>query len=335
MMNTHVYDSFLDHLPPAPPANTPLEGYSPNWRLGQYPRGQVLDGQGEDTSIGVPYTTGQIPNKSSPFPIWAATTNQETHGLGFEGQSEGFKQVPAAAAQPFCPPDGRHNDPYRPQMTNINMNEHIHKTHQAPSPMSITSNIAATVLPSGEAHHRDGRLSCSTTIVSVDNASSSNPASDVHTICLLATESYLSERRANWRLRGGGGVSRQCPQRPSSSPRGSRWMPYVPPGQDSDGEHGHRRRRSSTGERPTGSLLANVSRISTALWKQAMRDRLYVLRSERMALENMGQLLDWAETIAAGDKGEEMEPMRVLTAGRNLCAWLGDEVGVEMMEALE
>ncbi|KAF3358130.1 hypothetical protein VdG1_02907 [Verticillium dahliae VDG1] len=66
-----------------------------------------------------------------------------------------------------------------------------------------------------------------------------------------------------------------------------------------------------------------------------MRDRLYVLRSERMALENMGQLLEWAETIAEGDKGEEMEPMRVLTAGRNLCAWLGDDMGVEMMGALE
>jgi hypothetical protein len=92
----------------------------------------------------------------------------------------------------------------------------------------------------------------------------------------------------------------------------------------------------------TESLLANVSTICNMLWGRAQRDRLTVPESERKAAESMACLLRWAETIAfIGDMGAWMgrvtgEVMvgRAEHAAKNICAWLGDEPGWEIIEAL-
>ncbi|OTA86244.1 hypothetical protein M434DRAFT_399960 [Hypoxylon sp. CO27-5] len=90
----------------------------------------------------------------------------------------------------------------------------------------------------------------------------------------------------------------------------------------------------------SNSLLNNVSSICTMLWAGSQRDRLDVLNVERAAVENMGRILCWAETVALGDYDEwnmaDEEALRqVLEAGRNLCDWLQVSDGIQGMDALE
>lgn len=95
---------------------------------------------------------------------------------------------------------------------------------------------------------------------------------------------------------------------------------------------------TATTAAPTDSLLANISIICSGLWSQSQRDRLHVPNTERVAVANMTHLLEWAETIVLGDAeamaDEPLDVNRVLTAGKNLCAWLGDVDGRGEIEVL-
>lgn len=91
------------------------------------------------------------------------------------------------------------------------------------------------------------------------------------------------------------------------------------------------------------------------LWRRAWRDRLDVLGAERAAVDTMGRLLEWAETVVLVDAGSgpveeqdvnggrdgKAEDVEVLTlakaaqAGKNLCSWLGDVEGALEIEAFE
>lgn len=76
------------------------------------------------------------------------------------------------------------------------------------------------------------------------------------------------------------------------------------------------------------------------LWTGSQRDRLHVLNVERLAIESMGRLMHWAETVALSSEDEwrvadDQALWQVLDAGRNLCSWLGVPDAVHAMEALE
>ncbi|KAM0329938.1 hypothetical protein ACHAQA_004105 [Verticillium albo-atrum] len=304
---------------------------------GQASCGPASNGYGGHTNGGGVYAPLKFTYDPNALSEWPASTHSG-HGPSYDDFSDRTKEP--QAAQPL-------NDHCQPQ--NVNLSVGNNSTFCAPSPMS-TSSDTATIVPSKDDRGMlpdNGRLSICSSAFSVDNARPGPAASEVHDICLLATQAYLQERRVNRRLRGGRPRrktqhrSRDRPQAPVDvSPRDTRWAPYVkgePPGPGI--RHRRRSSASTASVAPTRSLLANVSKISTALWKQAQRDRLHVPNSERMALDNMGQLLEWAETVMRGegeDGQDEVERnlLKVLTAGRNLCAWLGDEVGMEMIEAL-
>ncbi|KAF9879028.1 hypothetical protein CkaCkLH20_03261 [Colletotrichum karsti] len=133
-------------------------------------------------------------------------------------------------------------------------------------------------------------------------------------------------------------------RRPSYHGVSFRYTPYA-------ASNVHARRESSTGFgltagsdiSPTESLLTNISRICDELWAQAQRDRFHVPGTERAAVENMAHLLEWAETIVWNlptedeyeDDGLVEFHAREVTAGKNLCLWLGDTERWEMIVALE
>lgn len=160
----------------------------------------------------------------------------------------------------------------------------------------------------------------------------------VHDICLQATKTYLSSHKANHQAR----ASR------FSDP------PGHPPG--SRGDEGENKQdilerafagldHISQSQQPdipdaSDSLLQNISGICNMLWLGSQRDRLLVLSVERIAVDNMARLLTWAEMVALGDRdewtlAEHDALMRVLDAGRNLCAWLGVKDSIRDMETLE
>ncbi|RYP78281.1 hypothetical protein DL769_003217 [Monosporascus sp. CRB-8-3] len=159
----------------------------------------------------------------------------------------------------------------------------------------------------------------------------------VHDICLQSTQTYLYTHRANRLARG---VMPQASANPpptaasGDAHRHSHTMATEPPPP-----------RDITAQAParipdpTDSLLQNVSNICTMLWASSQRSRLEVLNVERLAVEDMGNLLSWAETVALGDYDEwraaEDAFWYVFEAGRRLCAWLGVADGIQAMAMLE
>ncbi|KAI0140164.1 hypothetical protein F4776DRAFT_580404 [Hypoxylon sp. NC0597] len=160
----------------------------------------------------------------------------------------------------------------------------------------------------------------------------------VHDICLRSTKTFLDSHLVNRRARV------------SNSPHG------IPPDQlkaeTSNTRSGININIDNTWNTHTqniarspiplssNSLLNNISSICTMLWAGSQRDRLDVLNVERAAVENMGRILCWAETVALGDYDEwnmaDEEALRqVLEAGRNLCDWLQVPDGIQGMDALE
>ncbi|OTB01501.1 hypothetical protein M426DRAFT_14386 [Hypoxylon sp. CI-4A] len=145
-----------------------------------------------------------------------------------------------------------------------------------------------------------------------------------HDICLQSTQMWLDTHRANRLARASDSLT--LSNQPTSYADGS-W--YTP-----SSEHSNNQNRS------TNSLLKNVSTICGMLWTNSQRDRLDVLNVERNAVDNMGRLLCWAETVALGDYDEwtmaDNEALQhVMAAGKDLCAWLGLLDGMQAMDALE
>ncbi|RYP23959.1 hypothetical protein DL765_000845 [Monosporascus sp. GIB2] len=159
----------------------------------------------------------------------------------------------------------------------------------------------------------------------------------VHDICLQSTQTYLYTHRANRLARG--------PMPPASA---------NPPPTAAVGDAHHRSHtttieppppRDATVQAParipdpSDSLLQNVSNICTMLWANSQRSRLEVLNVERLAVEDMGNLLGWAETVALGDYDEwragEDAFWCVFETGTKLCTWLGVADGIQAMAMLE
>jgi hypothetical protein len=144
-----------------------------------------------------------------------------------------------------------------------------------------------------------------------------------HDACLEATKKYISAHRINYQVRR---RSNPHTMRPQALDSPYRWAPYP-------GCRNYGSRKLSDVPEATDSLLSNISSICQMIWSRSQRDRLHVLGTERMAVENMGCLLEWGETIVLGDIDEwnmsdEAAVRRFITAGQNLCAWLGDDEGV-------
>lgn len=186
---------------------------------------------------------------------------------------------------------------------------------------------------------------------------------DVHDICLVATQRYLEALRVNWDLRhgrplGGGGAVRNHRGGGGGGVRDSgrrRWLPYpsaVPSRRRARSEGslaggGHRNNDDGGGsgqtteDNPipgfTNSLLHNIHHVCSLVWRRAQRDREDVLGAEVKACRDMGFLHEYGETVVLyntvdgeGDPKGCLE--RVVTAGYQLCRWLGDGEGVEEIE---
>ncbi|RYP63829.1 hypothetical protein DL770_009293 [Monosporascus sp. CRB-9-2] len=159
----------------------------------------------------------------------------------------------------------------------------------------------------------------------------------VHDICLQSTQTYLYTHRANRLARGATPPASANPPPPAAAGdthRHSHTMTTEPPPpRDTTVQ------ASARIPDPTDSLLQNVSNICTMLWASSQRSRLEVLNVERLAIEDMGNLLGWAETVALGDYDEwraaEDAFWYVFEAGRKLCAWLGVADGIQAMATLE
>jgi galactitol-specific phosphotransferase system IIB component len=155
----------------------------------------------------------------------------------------------------------------------------------------------------------------------------------IHDICLHATQVYISRHRVNWIVRQGTNTVSLQDIRENTS----------------------RRRRLAGGFRldrvhtagtpvatpdipmPTDSLLTNTSSICTMVWERALRERQLMMHTERIALDNMAALLEWADTIVWHDvvNSNTEDFARLLSAARNICAWVGDEEGLELLERME
>lgn len=228
-------------------------------------------------------------------------------------------------------------------------------------PRAMPSANLARGAPTVGNDHAPGRMPLQTTIARV------------HDICIEATKKYLEDRYINRQMRNaatrsagfpGGGHNHFQPQTagrvssqfysyaaPTGFPRGVYNNPQSqPPGGACSQSFPYDTRRQSMplqdatsdlANASTGSLLADVSRICDGIWSQSQRDRLYVPKTERLAVANMSILLHWAETVvwnsgqvAAGGLDEEVAFEVVVDAGSKLCRWLGDEDRQVMIEAL-
>lgn len=189
----------------------------------------------------------------------------------------------------------------------------------------------------------------------------------VHDICIQATKKYLEDSYNNRRVRNAAAVSAYN-NFLSQQSRGvySQFLPYAAPAGFPGGVYNNpqpqppgggysqfftydTRRQSMPSQYATsyladvstGSLAGDVSRICDELWAQAQRDRHNAPETEREAVEDMAHLLDWAETIVwnvghvtAGELEEGQALGQVIAAGKNLCAWLGDERRQALVQAL-
>ncbi|KAI0012888.1 hypothetical protein F4779DRAFT_505227 [Xylariaceae sp. FL0662B] len=141
----------------------------------------------------------------------------------------------------------------------------------------------------------------------------------VHNICLQSTKTYLNTHLANHRARASDSPPPPPPFSPSTTSEDR--QPSSPRCQSSPDSsnvnlnncNNHRRQRVErnppfsvlpTIPASTNSLLKNISGICGMLWAGSQRDRLDVLNVERLAVETMGRLLTWAETVVLGDYDE-------------------------------
>ncbi|KAI1407479.1 hypothetical protein F5Y13DRAFT_126316 [Hypoxylon sp. FL1857] len=169
----------------------------------------------------------------------------------------------------------------------------------------------------------------------------------VHDICLQSTKTFLDSHLANRRARmsnSADGINTSLDQ----SKAGTSNNPTSDGGTSIDVDSTKATNKPNINinsshspiPRPSNSLLNNISSICSMLWAGSQRDRLDVLNVERAAVENMGRILCWAETVALGDYDEwtiaDEEALRqVLEAGRSLCDWLQVPDGIQGMRALE
>ncbi|KAI1387051.1 uncharacterized protein F4822DRAFT_411964 [Hypoxylon trugodes] len=217
------------------------------------------------------------------------------------------KQPPPPQYHTPCIHQGAMSSPYLP--------------NPAQPPLSLTITVAPDSQTMSIPNDNAGRIDHIYTVVS-----------SVHDICLQSTKTYLDTHLVNRQARG-------------SNP---------PPYSDRFRSHSHSSNMDTTSPPDnndnsdslippsTNSLLKNASSICNMLWNKSQRDRLDVLNVELMTVNIMGQLLNWAETIALGDYHEwygavrdaEVALRNVIDAGLNLCAWLNVPGGIRDMEAL-
>ncbi|KAI2616443.1 hypothetical protein GGS26DRAFT_578246 [Hypomontagnella submonticulosa] len=149
----------------------------------------------------------------------------------------------------------------------------------------------------------------------------------VHDVCLQSSKTYLNTHLVNLQARGVGSsgylTNSNAPSANNegvvSSSRGDN-TPMIP--------------------ESTESLLTNISNICSMLWTNSQHNRLAVVNIERLAVDNMGRLLMWAEAVTLGDYDEwqnsdETALGRVMEAGKNLCGWLSVPDGIQAMRRLE
>ncbi|KAF3059367.1 hypothetical protein GL218_05063 [Daldinia childiae] len=174
-------------------------------------------------------------------------------------------------------------------------------------------------------------------------------ARTVHDICLQATRTYLDTHIANRRARAASqGWSMACngsSSRGSSNGTSTNNSSNTTDSSNNNSNNNnictHNFTFNSNAIPPsTPSLLLNTSSICSMLWTGSQRDRLHVLNVERLAIESMGRLMHWAETVALSSEDEwrvadEQALWQALDAGRNLCSWLGVPDAMHAMEALE
>ena len=137
---------------------------------------------------------------------------------------------------------------------------------------------------------------------------------EVHDICLQATRAYLVTHAINSQVR-----NRQPPRSSYADVVVGRHVP-VP--------------------EATECLLLNISNICSVLWSRSQNERASLPGAERVAIENMGFLVEWAETVVLGqtdeweDASDEEDVRQAMVAARNLCAWLGDREGLCVLDDL-
>ncbi|KAI0379708.1 hypothetical protein F5Y04DRAFT_112944 [Hypomontagnella monticulosa] len=158
----------------------------------------------------------------------------------------------------------------------------------------------------------------------------------VHDICLQSSKTYLNTHLTNFRARDVGSSSPPLLNQPS----GYLANPNIASAGNSSVAGGGSSNDVSTILTPTDSLLTNISSICSMLWANSQHNRLAVVNIERLAVDNMGRLLMWAEAVALGDYDEwqnsdEATLGRVISAGNNLCGWLGVPEGMQAMKKLE
>ncbi|KAI0838998.1 hypothetical protein F5Y06DRAFT_267154 [Hypoxylon sp. FL0890] len=159
----------------------------------------------------------------------------------------------------------------------------------------------------------------------------------VHDICLQSTKTFLDSHLANRRARASNsadGMRISHKQSKSGTSKNTTSNDNINISIDNT------KTTHSPIPESSNSLLNNISSICTMLWAGSQRERLDVLNVERAAVENMGRILCWAETVALGDYDEwtmaDEEALRqVLEAGRSLCYWLQVPDGIQGVDALE
>ncbi|KAI8956792.1 hypothetical protein F5Y11DRAFT_341900 [Daldinia sp. FL1419] len=161
----------------------------------------------------------------------------------------------------------------------------------------------------------------------------------IHNVCLQATQVYIDTHIANRRARAASEAwSIVC----HGNSSGSLSSASTTDGINNGNGNVNNGRDTADGICPsippaTSSLLFNTSGICSMLWNGSQRDRLHVLNVERMAIESMGRLMRWAETVALGDwRGADEEALwQVSEAGLNLCNWLGVTDAIIAMTSLD
>ncbi|KAI1807691.1 hypothetical protein F4811DRAFT_449447 [Daldinia bambusicola] len=278
------------------------------------------------------------PLPSSPGECSCPTVHKDPPYSMIENACHELAQT--AAANHSAPPRMIKAEPGTPSPTSLAQHPPWLSPPSGHSPDSALPHSHASVSTPTDNRNRASSLAVSSSrTVSVPSNNSSSSSTRrfvnicaairaVHDICLQSTRTYIDTHIANRRARAASrGLSTACHESGNGSgssragsPSNSTTHMAIPPS--------------------TSSLLLNTSSICSMLWSGSQRDRLHVLNVERLAIETMGRLMHWAETVTLGEWDEwqgadEQALWRVLEAGRHLCDWLGVPDAIQAMEALE
>ncbi|KAI1467362.1 uncharacterized protein F4812DRAFT_459467 [Daldinia caldariorum] len=264
-----------------------------------------------------------------------------------EWEAANAKSLPLSPGECSCPPPRMIKaEPGTHSPTSLTQHPPWLSPPSGHSPDSTLPHSSASIsTPTDNLNRASSLAASSSRTVSIPSNSNSSSSSStrrfvnicaairaVHDICLQSTRTYIDTHIANRRARAASqGWSTVCRDSGSGSGSGSR----------SSRTGSHSNSTTHTAIPPsTPSLLLNTSSICSMLWSGSQRDRLHVLNVERLAIETMGRLMRWAETVTLGEwdewqGAEEQTLWQVLEAGRHLCDWLGVPDAIQAMEVLE